>query len=177
MTEKRMITTEQIGAELVQVARESEDAMPLSTKLFPYIFIASRKMSLRTISAWLQEKHGVSLSPAAISRALNNQELHLERLADAIAVRASYVGRAYSIAPLDLLFEAIAENGPSRLWLIAEEHPQPESESDIFRWGELHDLNGVWEPIPHEVQLLLKPKLYSLLQQDSDFEPDGNSDF
>lgn len=160
------LSTEQIGAELVETARnQTEDSLPLSTKLFPYIFIASRRMSLRGISRWLEEKHGVHLSAAAISRALASPKLHLERLAEFIAAPARYVATAYGFDPLNLLFGSVTDNGPTELQILADHtHKQPESENDISRWQELQALAAVWEPIPHEVQLLLEPYLRELIE-------------
>ena len=171
MNTKR-ITAEQIGAELVEAAKsQTEDSLPLSTKLFPYIYIASRRMSLRGISRWLQEKHEVSLSAAAISRALNSQALHLERLAEFIAAPARYVASEYGYGTLDLLFGEEFENGPTHLQFLADHtHIQPESEHDIPRWGEMQDLAAVWAPIPHEVKLLLEPYLRELLSEHGDNE-------
>jgi hypothetical protein len=164
MTSKR-INAEQIGAELVEAAKsQAEDSLPLSTKLFPYIYIASRRMSLRVISRWLQEKHGVSLSAAAISRALNSRELHLERLAESIAAPALYVATAYGFDALDLLYGELCENGPTKLQDLADHtHSQPDGENDISRWSEMQTLASVWNPIPHEVQLHLEPYLRELL--------------
>jgi hypothetical protein len=170
MTEKR-ITTEQIGADLIEASRnETEDSMPLSTKLFPYILVASRRMSLRAISRWLKEKHGVSLSAAAISRALNSKELHLERLAESISPPALYVATAYGFSPHDLLFREVAKDGPTELELLSD-HSRPQDQHDLARWEEMHRLAGVWLLIPHEVQLLLEPFLTEL------WSDHGNDDF
>jgi len=168
---------EQIGAELVETSKsQNQDSLPLSTKLFPYIFIASRRMSLRDISRWLEENHGVKLSAAAISRALNSSELHLERLAESIAPPARYVATAYGCDPRNLLFRTVTENGPTELQMLAEHtHQQPESEHDIDRWQELQALASVWEPIPHEVQLLLEPYLHALLSDADSEEIDDES--
>lgn len=168
---------EQIGAELVENSKsESADSLPLSTKLFPYIFIASRRMSLRKISRWLDENHGVKLSAAAISRALNSSELHLERLAETIAPPARYVATAYGYDPHSLLFRTVTENGPTELQMLAEHtHQQPESEHDVERWEEMQALASVWEPIPHEVQLLLEPYLYALFSDADSEETDDES--
>jgi hypothetical protein len=169
MSTKR-IPTDQIGADLVEASRRhTEESLPLSTKLFPYIYVASRRMSLRTISRWLQEKHGVSLSAAAISRALNSQNLHLERLAESIAPPALYVATAYGFSPHDLLYREVTKNC-SELQLLAD-HTQPDNENDIERWDEMQTVAGVWLPIPHEVQLLLEPYLIDLWngKDDDDF--------
>lgn len=156
------IPTDQIGAELVEASkRHTEESLPLSTKLFPYIYVASRRMSLRTISRWLQETHGVALSAAAISRALNSRELHLARLADSIAPPALYVGSLYGFHPHNLLFGRVTENGPIELQLLSD-HTHPEGEHDIARWDEMQSLAGIWLPIPHEVKILLEPFLGDL---------------
>jgi hypothetical protein len=167
------INAEHIGAELVATAKgQTEDSLPLSTKLFPYIYIASRRMSLRAISRWLQEKHSVSLSAAAISRALNSPELHLERLAESIAPPVRYVAKLYGFQPLDLLYGMEAENGPTKFQFLSN-HTQPQWEDDIPRWQEMQDLAGVWLPIPHEVRLLLEPYLREhLSDEDNDFQED-----
>jgi hypothetical protein len=140
--------------------RELELAsMPLSTRLFPYVFIASRRMSLRAMSGWLETKHGVSLSPAAISRALANPKLHLERLAESIAAPARYVAAIYGRSPENLLYGTVCENGPSELEVLSREHSRPRDEKDVPLWSELQDLAEVWEPIPHEVKMMLRPYL------------------
>ena len=160
---KQKISTEAIGSKLVEAAKESTgDVLPLSTKLFPYIFIASRKMSLRAISRWLEDKHGVSLSAAAISRALTSPKVHLERLAESIAPPARYVATLYDFRPMELLFYKQANGGQTKLEYLAF-CTEPSSEEDHSRWDEMQELASVWNPIPHEVQLLLHPFLNRLL--------------
>lgn len=169
ITQKKT-STEAIGTELLETARERSDAaLPLSTKLFPYIFVASRRMSLRAISRWLEEEHKVSLSAGAISRALSSPDLHLERLAESIAAPAQYIATVYGHRPMDLLFQEIAENvtnAPTQIEYLS--NTQPEGERDIPRWMEMQDLAAIWIPIPHEVQLLLEPYLRELF-----FDPEN----
>ena len=154
------ISAEQIGAELVAASQDqSTHSLPLSTRLFPYIFVASRRMSLRTISGWLEKNHGVSLSPGAISRALAKPEMHLARLAESIASPTRYVAAAYGWDPMELLYGSPIADGPSNLELLAHEHKQPKSEDDVERWAEMQHLEDVWESMPHEVQLMLRSYL------------------
>jgi hypothetical protein len=164
----KQASIDRAGAELVAASRgDSEESLPLSTRLFPYFFVASRRMSLRSISRWLADNHGVQLSAAAISRALANPKLHLGRLAESISAPARYVATAYGFDPLNLLYGRVTENGPSEICILADHtHKQPESETDIPRWQELQDLAEVWEPIPHEVQLLLEPYLREEFQSE-----------
>ena len=123
--------------------------------------------SLRAISRWLEEKHGVSLSAAAISRALNTSEVHLERLAESIATPARYVATIYGCSPMDLLFGKVAKDGPTQLEVLSD--TQPENAHDIDRWDDMQYLASVWNPIPHEVQLLLEPYLNQFLT-DGDYD-------
>lgn len=167
---KKRITTEEIGAKLLEAAKaNTEEALPLSTKIFPYIFIASRRMSLRAISRWLDENYQVSLTAASISRALSNPEVHLNRLAEFIAAPARYVATLYGCDPLNLLFGMVFEDKLSELENLAEHiHKQPEGDQDIHRWSEMQDLASIWNPIPHEVQLLLKPYFEEIFADFSD---------
>lgn len=159
---KKRITTEEIGAKLIEAAKaNTEEALPLSTKIFPYIFIASRRMSLRAISRWLDENYKVSLTAASISRALSNPEVHLSRLAEFIAAPARYVATLYQFKPMDLLFGTVMDGGPNELQFLAD-HTKPENEQDIERWTEMQDLAAIWNPIPYEAKLLLKPYLEEL---------------
>lgn len=161
---KKPKNIDQIGAELVLAAKnQTVDSTPLSTKLFPYIYVAQRQMSTRKISSWLSVTHGVSLSAAMISRSLNNEALHLERLAEIIAPMARYIGRLYGQESLDLLYGEEFANGPTILSALAAENHKPRSEDDLPRWEALQELISTWEPIPHEVKLLLKPYLEAQL--------------
>lgn len=125
------VSLEQVGIDLIEASkRAGDESLPLSTRLFPYILIASRKMSLRRMSAWLQENHGVSLSVAAISRALNQPELHLSRLAETIAPAALYVAKLHEADAMTLLFGTAEGTGASELQYLAD-RTKPEWEEDI----------------------------------------------
>ena len=176
MSTKR-IPIDQVGAELVETSRsESEESLPLSTRLFPYIYVASRNMSTRAISRWLAEKHEVSLSAAAISRALNSPRVHLERLAEYIAASARYVAILNKTDPMNLLFSRMCDGGPLELDIRASEDT-PNGEDDIYRCQEVQDLAAVWVPIPHEVQLLLAPYLREELKGLEYDSPDEDDNY
>ena len=67
-----------IGEELVGHAQEAETSRRgLADELFPYIWVASKKMSTRAISRWLEEKQGLQLSAATIAKTLreSNQKM------------------------------------------------------------------------------------------------------
>lgn len=173
---------EQIGAELVGVSKSPDEvSLPLSTRMFPYIYVASRRMSLRTISNWLKDTHKLSLSAAAISRALSSPKLHLERLAESIALPSRYVADAYGFKPMNLLFDSAydfdSDNAPLEFSILIQENLQPDGEDDISRWGELHDLWAVWGPMPHEVRLLLKPYIQQFFSGSEEFPSNEDENF
>lgn len=150
----------EIGEELVKTAQESpSSSLPLSTELFPYLLIASRSMSLREISKWLAGSHGVELSAAAISRALRQPELHLQRLADHIAAKARYVALATNRTLGQLLYWERANGDITELESleIALRNPTDEEEHNLL--DQITALRQAWLAIPHEVRLLLRDYL------------------
>ena len=63
-----------IGEELVGHAKQADTSRRgLADELFPYIWIASKQMSTRAISAWLQEKQNIKLSAATIAKVVRSQ--------------------------------------------------------------------------------------------------------
>lgn len=173
MSKKRK-KIEQVGAALVEASKhQTVDSIPLSTKLFPYIYIAQRRMSTRKISQWLQETHGVSLSAAMICRSLNSEEAQLGKLAEIIGPMARYVGHVYGLDPMDLLLGEEFPDGPTMLSKLSTDHPQPRHEDDIPRWKALQELLEAWEPIPHEVKLMMRPYLEDHLEPEDPTDPEN----
>jgi len=76
----------EIGLELVENSRLAEEFSAqhgLINELFPYVYEASKRMSSRAISRWLESK-GTKLSAATIAKALRNPKLYWEELAEEI---------------------------------------------------------------------------------------------
>jgi hypothetical protein len=66
-----------VGQELVDYSKEAAEFSAqrgLVEELFPYIWTAARRMSLRAVSVWLKEAQNISLSPNTLSRAMRNQK-------------------------------------------------------------------------------------------------------
>ncbi len=94
----------EIGSNLIAYSHEVEtSARGVVTDLFPYIFTASKRMSTRAISAYLEEHHQVKISAATIGRALRAPEKHLEAFADRIEPQARIVAGALDQSICDLL--------------------------------------------------------------------------
>lgn len=74
-----------IGSGLMKHAEKTPvSARGIIEELFPYIYVASKRMSTRAISEWLEKEHNVQLSHVTISKALKNSEEHFERIVDQI---------------------------------------------------------------------------------------------
>lgn len=173
MTDKKL-SFEEIGTDLVETSKDQAfDALPLTTRLFPYIYVASRRMSVRGMSRWLEEKHGVNLSYASISRALNRPKHHLQQLAEYVAPIARYVAGLYGEHPIALLYEEYADHLSKLEYYAHVETPSdPQTHMMI---GEAQELANVWLPIPDEVKTMLHPymeKAFTSGMEDEDFIDD-----
>ena len=86
-----------IGAELVMCAEETEFSAQrgLVDELFPYIYRASKRMSTRAISRWLQESKNIKLSAATIAKALREADRYWIAFFDEVEPAAEIVARAH----------------------------------------------------------------------------------
>jgi len=101
---------QELGSELVENARLSAEFSAqrgLINELFPYVYEASKRMSSRAISRWLESK-GMKLSAATIAKALRNPKPYWEELAEEIEPAATLFGNAHDIAVKDVLLNADA---------------------------------------------------------------------
>jgi len=108
----------EIGARLIEYSREEPTtARGLMGGLFPYIAVAARRMSARSISRYLQEAFGVKISAVTIAKSLRQPEKYLEPFADRIESAARRVADAHSVGMRDLLTE------PSLFWHVTDQSP------------------------------------------------------
>ena len=100
-----MDKTTEIGQKLLHYAEKKDHfsaQRKLAGELFPYIWVASKRMSLRAISRWLKDSMGVSLSVKTISLAMKNERKHWLALVDRLepsarGFRAAYEFRSWEI--------------------------------------------------------------------------------
>ena len=89
------ISIKSVGAELVQVAEEWQRSPGETlTELFPYVFEASKRMSTRAISRWLEEIHGIKISQPTVSRALRSPKKYWQVFAESLEPYARIVENA-----------------------------------------------------------------------------------
>jgi hypothetical protein len=170
MDDENSVSIPHIGSELV---KESEGPalarLPIQTQLFPYLQAASQGMSLREISAWLKKSHGVVLSPATISRALNSPGVHLENLANAIVPLARRVALNLQMKPFHLLFGySDPSEKVSNLEYLSQIAQAPSSEEEAYEQGAFAELEELWENLPHDGKQMLRPFLQELLEDGED---------
>jgi len=161
-------TKGKIGSDLVKYADEFGEPvrLPLTTQLFPYLFVAARKMSVRDMSAWLQKTKGVKLSGAAIAKGLQRPELHLRRIAEFIQFHVIYLSTVYGKSCQDILFGR-EPGGTSTIVIMAGEI---DANTDPSVTAAIVTTVNVWAPIPEEVKCLCL-KYFDFLQ-DSPAEDD-----
>jgi hypothetical protein len=96
-----MITNnaKEVGDDLVQYAKNAEFCAQRGVldELFPYIFLASKRLSSRAISLWLKEEKGIKLSFVSIAKALRNADKYWAEIVEAIEPAARLVERAHSV--------------------------------------------------------------------------------
>lgn len=90
-------TKENIGDSLLAYAKGAEFSAQRGAviELFPYIFQASKRLSARAISSFLQEKHGVKISYVTLGKALRQPEKYWNLFYDSIEPYAWTVGEAH----------------------------------------------------------------------------------
>jgi hypothetical protein len=100
----------ELGEELVKNAlNEAEFSAQrgLINELFPYVYEASKRMSSRAISRWLESK-GVKLSAATIAKALRNPKPYWQELAEEMEPAATEFSKAHNISVREVLLNETA---------------------------------------------------------------------
>jgi len=95
-----------IGDELIEYAEHEAQFSAqrgLLDELFPFIYVASKRMSLRAISRWLAERNRVQISPNALSKAMRNQEAYWAQLVEDVVPAARTFADAHDAQPLNVL--------------------------------------------------------------------------
>lgn len=120
-----------VGEDLVETSRSEEtSARGLVTQLFPFIAVAAKRMSARSISRYLQERHAVKISAVTIAKALREPAKHLEPFAEKIEIAGRRVADAHGLTVHQLLsldgsmFGSVTSTQPTILGLSAEEASQ-----------------------------------------------------
>jgi hypothetical protein len=93
-----------VGESLLEYAGRSDfSGRGMVTELFPYIFVAAKRLSTRAISDYLRENHHVKLSAASVAKALRESEKHVRGLADKFEPAARTVANAHDATAITIL--------------------------------------------------------------------------
>jgi hypothetical protein len=98
-------TLQELGEKLVEDAVLNEEfsfERGVINELFPYIYKASKHMSCRGISRWL-EANGTKLSVSTIAKALRNPEPYWQEIYEEIQPAALIFSRAHNVDEEDML--------------------------------------------------------------------------
>lgn len=101
-----MVTSRDIGTSLVEFAKKDaafSARRGLVGELFPYIWAASKRMSVRAIALWLQKEHGVTLSANTIARGLRNEDEHWTERAEEVVAAARAVEKRCKLPVVSIL--------------------------------------------------------------------------
>ena len=146
----------EIGASLVAHSQEQEiSGRGLVTSLFPYIYTASKRMSTRAISVFLQEEHGVKLSAVTIAKALREPEKHALGILESVEPAARIVAAGLDVSPESLLedaefFEAMKDK-PAGIWPGSRE----ETAEAVAEYDAARDcLETEWFALPSDLRLM-----------------------
>jgi hypothetical protein len=95
----------QIGNEMMEYAEQADFTAQrgLIDELFPFIYMASKRMSLRAITRWLEENHRIQISVNAVAKAMRNQEEFWARLVEDVEPSARIMADAYNVEPSEVL--------------------------------------------------------------------------
>ena len=101
-----MKAIQDIGRQLVEHAEHVETSgarRGTVEELFPFIFEASKRMSLRAISRWLAAEQKIRLSPQAIAKAMRDPGKYWVRALEDIEPSVRTVAMAHDLAPSRIL--------------------------------------------------------------------------
>ena len=95
----------EVGCDLRRYAETEAEfsARGVVDELFPYIFMAAKRMSTRAISRWLKDTHKIKLSPVTIAKALREPDEHWETFFEKIEPSARIFGDAHDAYMADFL--------------------------------------------------------------------------
>ena len=165
-----------IGADLLSHAQEFGERirLPLTTQLFPFLFLASRRMTTREMSEWLETNKGVKLSGPMISKGLQRPDLHLSRIAEHVQPLANYIAAVHSVDLKWLLFKEDPITGASALGSLWEKVIDHFDEPSEGVREALDTLMEMWDPIPQEVKFMCR-KYFDFDDADNEESDDESS--
>lgn len=145
----------EIGNEMMQYAEQAEFTAQrgLIDELFPFIYMASKRMSLRAITRWLEENHRIEISVNAVAKAMRNQEEYWARLVEDVEPSARIMADAYEVHPSEVLdsfelFKHLEMKAPA----VAAEDPDGIEKELRQLAGAVGVIRNRWFSLPEDVR-------------------------
>jgi hypothetical protein len=169
-----MSDMDRIGKDLLEHARLEAHCTArrgLVDELFPYIWLASKKMSLRAIRSWLASERKIELSIATLSRAMRARDEHWQALYDLAEPAAFTIGRDSDMPPWRVLrlsedeFKALEEGGGvlSEEWTPLNEDAE-QHQRELFEAAAT--LGREWFCLPREAREECLSRIAVLMKAD-----------
>jgi len=146
-----------IGAELADHSKQEFAAERSSLEeLFPYIMIASEKMSARAISRWFKDEKMIPISAASVSKAIREQGRYCGLIYKRALVGANWLAHEFALDADDILTNRDLVRGekigtPYNQWMTGSQEEQSKAR-EIYKNG--LSLLDEWDGLPDEIRNL-----------------------
>lgn len=143
------------GMELAEYADliSDVDARSRSEVLFPFIYLASKKMSSRAISRWFSEKKDVDFSAASVAKILRESDKYFRLIAERVQTCAEHVCSQHGQDMEELLFQPYG----TEAFELKIEREFPGTDVHSYTKRVLSDLQREWFDLDHEIQFRCRP--------------------
>lgn len=127
----------------------------LLDELFPFIYVASKRMSLRAICRWLEETHRIQISVNAVAKAMRNKEKYWDQLVEAIEPAARIMATAHEVHPYQILdnFDIFKELEASMPSVVTENLETEDIEKELHQVSKAAGvIRNRWFSLPEDVR-------------------------
>ncbi|VGO21719.1 hypothetical protein [Pontiella sulfatireligans] len=162
-----------MGKELVEQSKEVSTARGIMDELFPYIYVASRRMSLRAISRWLEENKNVKISHVSISKALKDSESYFIKVLEEIVPPARFLADQGEISIETILFDADALDYVIQTKFRQQPEPNDKAGWTLYYEGDTagYILENCWFNLPEEFRA--ECKRFGQIINEEDYDEEG----
>lgn len=152
-----------VASSLLEESKKKFTPKDILSDLFPFIYTASKRMSGREISEFLEKDHGINISQPTIARALKEPEKYVDQYANKIAISTNNVREFYKLSgPSEIL-----RSGAEFIKFLNDQEPcetfgYSDTQEAYFRKlakDSVQDLIENWFPIDTELRQMAFEKI------------------
>ena len=165
-----------IGSELADHSKTTDfSARGIIEELFPFAYVAAKRMSVRAISNWLEETHDVKISHTTIAKALKNADSHFKKIASTVFEPALILESEipYELAPQNSMFQFLFSKESFDKVKTKTMNRKVTDSDGGFVFATFNAIEADWFSIPEEVRTKCEPFLiqkYHNMQNESQNE-------